>query len=57
MGNWVSPSIRDEIVDYMQRYIGLTELPLTRFLGWLGVGRSKYYGWVGAMEKTMHTTA
>jgi len=45
MGNWVSPRIRDEIVDYMRRYIPLTEIPLTRFLGWLGVGRSKYYGW------------
>jgi len=45
MCNWVSPHIRDEIVDYMRRYIPLTEIPLTRFLGWLGVGRSKYYGW------------
>jgi len=51
MGNWVSPFIRDEIVDYMRRYIPLTELPLTRFLGWLGVGRSKYYGWVSRYGK------
>lgn len=45
MGNWVSPRIRDEIVDYMQHYVPLTELPLSRLLAWLGVGRSKYYGW------------
>jgi len=51
MVNWVSPFIRDEIVDYMRRYIPLTELPLTRFLGWLGVGRSKYYGWVSRYGK------
>jgi len=43
MDSWVSPSIHDEIVDYMQRYITLTELPLTGFLCWPGVGRSKYY--------------
>ncbi len=40
MGSRVSPSTRDEIVDYMWRYIPLTELPLTCFPGWLGVGRS-----------------
>jgi len=51
MGNWVSPCIRDEIVDYMQHYVALTELPLTCFLGWLGVGRSKYYGWVARYGK------
>jgi transposase InsO family protein len=45
MGSWVSPQIRDEIVDYMQHYIALTELPLNRLLGWLGIARAKYYAW------------
>ncbi len=45
MGSWVSPRIRDEVVDYMQHYVALTELPLTRLLRWLGVGRAKYYSW------------
>ncbi len=46
-GGGATPLIAaNEIVDYMQHYIALTDLPLTRFLGWLGVGRSKVL-WVG----------
>jgi len=45
IASWVSPQIRDEVVDYMQHYMALTELPLNRLLGWLGIGRAKYYSW------------
>ncbi|MFQ5356723.1 MAG: IS3 family transposase [Mariprofundaceae bacterium] len=46
MGSWVSPDLRDEIIDFIQRYATLTDIPISRLLGWLGLARSKYYEWV-----------
>lgn len=33
------------MVDFVARWSELTELSLTRFVGWLGVSRSKFYEW------------
>lgn len=42
---WVTHDIRDEIVDYVQRWSGRTELPAKRLVQWIGLGMSKYYDW------------
>jgi hypothetical protein len=45
MGGWVSPRIRDEVVDFVSHYSLLTGLALSRLVGWVGIGRDKFYGW------------
>ena len=37
--------MRDEIVDYIGRWTGRTELSARKVLGWLGLGTSKFYDW------------
>jgi putative transposase len=37
--------VRDEIVDYIGRWTGRTELSARKVLGWLGLGTSKFYDW------------
>ncbi len=45
MGGWVSPRIRDEVVDFVSHYSLLTGLALSRLVGWVGIGRDKFYPW------------
>lgn len=45
MGGWVSPRVRDEVVDFVSRHSLLTGLAISRLVGWLGIGRDKFYGW------------
>ena len=45
MGAWVSPEIRDEVVDFVERHARLTGLALARLIAWLGIGRDKFYDW------------
>ena len=45
MGTWVSASIRNEVVDFVDRYGRLTGLGVSRLIGWLGIGRDKFYSW------------
>lgn len=33
------------MVDFVAHWSNLTELPLTDFVTWLGVARSKFYEW------------
>ena len=44
-GAWVPHDIRDQIVDYVNRWAERTELPARRLLGWLGLGTSKFHDW------------
>lgn len=37
--------VRDEVVDYVKKWSGRTELPATRLVKWIGVGMSKFYQW------------
>jgi transposase InsO family protein len=37
--------VRDEVVDYVAKWSGRTELPATRLVKWIGVGVSKFYDW------------
>jgi len=37
--------VRDEVVDYVAKWSGRTELPAKRLVKWIGVGMSKFYDW------------
>jgi len=37
--------VRDEVVDFVRRWSERSEIAVSRFLTWLGVGRSKFYDW------------
>jgi len=37
--------MRDEVIDYVHRWQERTELPVTKFVSWLGVAKSKFYVW------------
>jgi len=41
----VTHDVRDEVVDYVRRWSGRTELPAGRLVKWIGVGMSKFYDW------------
>ncbi len=36
---------RDQIVDFVKKWSGKTELAVALIVGWLGLSRSKYYHW------------
>jgi transposase InsO family protein len=42
---WVEPDKRDAVVDYVRYWSDRTDLPATRLVKWIGIGRSKYYQW------------
>jgi transposase InsO family protein len=37
--------MRDEVVVYVAKWSGRTELPATRLVRWIGLGMSKFYDW------------
>jgi putative transposase len=37
--------VRDEVVDYVGKWSGRTELPAGQLVRWIGVGMSKFYAW------------
>jgi transposase InsO family protein len=41
----VTHDVRDEVVDYVAKWSGRTELPATRLVRWIGLGMSKFYDW------------
>lgn len=43
--SWVVPDLRDEVVDFVRDYSELTLISAQRFIGWIGIGRSKFYQW------------
>jgi transposase InsO family protein len=48
---WVAHDIRDNIVDFIRSWSDKTEIPMTRFLPWIGIGTSKFYDWKGRFGK------
>ena len=42
---WVPHDVRDAVVDYVARWSERTEIPVQRFVAWLGVAASKFYDW------------
>ena len=36
---------RDQIVDFIRRWSGKTEIGAGRFIGWLDITTSKFYDW------------
>jgi len=41
----VGHDVRDEVVDFVRRWSGRSQITVSRFITWLGVGRSKFYDW------------
>ena len=44
-GTWVPHDTRDAIMDFVNGWSEKTEIALGRFIGWLGIARSKFYDW------------
>jgi hypothetical protein len=44
-GVWVPHDTRDQIVDFVRRWSGRTEIGAGRFIRWLDITASKFYGW------------
>jgi putative transposase len=42
---WVAHDTRDHIVDFVRSWSDKTEIPMARFLPWIGIGTSKFYDW------------
>ena len=42
---WVPHDTRDEIMDFVNKWSEKTDIGLGRFIGWLGIARSKFYNW------------
>jgi putative transposase len=42
---------RDQLVDFVRSWADKTEIAMTRFLPWLGVGTSKFYDWKARFGK------
>ena len=42
---WVPHDTRDAVMDFVNRWSEKTGIGVGRFVGWLGIGRSKFYDW------------
>ena len=42
---------RDQVVDFVRSWADKTDIPVARFLLWIGIGRSKYYDWIKRFGK------
>jgi putative transposase len=42
---------RDELVDFVRSWADKTEIPMKRFMPWLGIGTSKFYDWKARFGK------
>jgi len=45
MGAWVTPTVRDDVVEFVQRYSQVTGLPRSSLVARVGIGRDKFYDW------------
>ena len=43
---WVPHDTRDAIVDFTTAWSEKTEIPLTSFISWLAIAKSKFYTWI-----------
>src|SRR5262249_50009510 len=44
-GVWVPHDPRDSIVDFVRHWSERAEIPVRRFIGWLGIAASKFHAW------------
>ena len=44
-GEWVSPDVRDAVVDFMKAWTTKAGRTARRLLGWVGLAASKYHAW------------
>jgi putative transposase len=46
------------VVNFIRRHAGLTEFPIVRLVGWLGIGRYKFYDWCNRLgQANCHNSA
>jgi len=45
MNRWAEPKLRDEIVDFAEKYASQTDLPLSRLILWIGLSPDRFYQW------------
>ena len=45
MDRWAEPDVRDEVVDYVRKWLDKTEIAATNMVNWIGITRSKYFDW------------
>jgi putative transposase len=44
-GQWVPHDTRDQVIDFVRRWSGATEIAVCTFILWLGLATSKFYNW------------
>jgi len=44
-GAWVPHDTRDQVIDFVRAWSEKTEIPNRRFVGWLGIAKSKLHDW------------
>jgi transposase InsO family protein/predicted RNA-binding Zn-ribbon protein involved in translation (DUF1610 family) len=44
-GCWVPHDTRDTVVDFVRTWSDKTDIPVCRFLPWIGIGTSKFHDW------------
>src|SRR5262245_7110373 len=50
-GCWVPHETRDQVVDFVRTWADKTEIPVGRFLPWIGIGTSKFHDWKARFGK------
>ncbi len=48
---WVPHDTRDQLVDFVRSWSDKTEIPMNRFLPWIGITTSKFYDWKARFGK------
>ena len=44
-GAWVPHDTRDALIDFVNGWSEKAEIPVSRFIGWIGIGSGKFYDW------------
>jgi transposase InsO family protein len=47
----VPPDTRDAVVDFVRAWSDKTDIPVARFIPWIGIARSKYHNWIERFGK------
>ena len=45
MGTWVTPTVRDDVIEFVQRYSEKTGVSRSCLVARIGIGRDKFYDW------------
>lgn len=45
MGAWATPTLRDDVVEFVRRYSQMTGLSRSSLVSRIGIGRDKFYDW------------